>query len=97
MTHAYKISRLPSDYCTLAVAAWKALSDCELFEIEGKLVFTDDLDAFLEKENPERFCAYEFDSHAEFERWLLNAAADWCGNDELRPMLDALNRHLKLA
>lgn len=59
MTHAYKISRLPKDYCTLAVAAWKVLSDCELFEIEGKLVFTDDFDAFIEKENPERFCAYE--------------------------------------
>ena len=97
MTHAYKISRLPKDYCKLAVAAWKALSDCELFEIEGKLVFTDDLDAFLKKENPECFCAYEFDSHAAFERWLLNAVADWCTNSELRPMLDALNRHLKLA
>ena len=97
MTRVYKINRLPSDYCTLAVAAWKALSNCELFEIEGKLVFTDDLDAFLKKENPECFCAYEFDSHAAFERWLLNAVADWCTNSELRPMLDALNRHLKLA
>ena len=97
MTRAYKITHLPEGYCKLAVAAWKALSDCELFEIEGKLVFTDDFDAFIEKENPERFCAYEFDSHAAFERWLLNAVADWCTNSELRPMLDALNRHLKLA
>ena len=95
MTRAYKITRLPNDYCTLAVAAWKALSDCELFEIEGKLVFTDDLDAFLEKENPKRFCAYEFDSHAEFERWLLEAVADWCRNQPL--MLEALDSYIQPA
>ena len=50
MTRAYKITRLPEGYCKLAVAAWKALSDRELFEIDGKLVFTDDLEAYLEEE-----------------------------------------------
>ena len=40
MTRAYKITRLPDGYCKVAIAAWKALSDRELFEIEGKLVFT---------------------------------------------------------
>ena len=44
MTRAYKITRLPEGYCKVAVAAWKALGDRELFEIEGKLVFTDDLE-----------------------------------------------------
>ena len=48
MTRAYKITRLPDGYCKVAVAAWKALSDRELFEIEGRLVFTDDLTAYLE-------------------------------------------------
>ena len=47
MTRAYKITRLPDGYCKVAVAAWKALSDRELFEIEGKLVLTDDLTAYL--------------------------------------------------
>ena len=50
MTRAYKITRLPDGYCKVAVAAWKALGDRELFEIEGKLVFTDDLEAYLEEE-----------------------------------------------
>ena len=58
-------------------------------------MFTDDLDAFLEKENPERFCAYEFDSHAEFERWLLEAVADWCRNQPL--MLEALDSYIQPA
>ena len=47
MTRAYKITRLPDGYCKVAVAAWKALSDRELFEIEGKLVFTDDLESYM--------------------------------------------------
>ena len=47
MTRAYKITRLPDGYCKVAVAAWKALSDRELFEIEGKLVFTDDLESYI--------------------------------------------------
>ena len=47
MTRAYKITRLPDGYCKVAVAAWKALGDRELFEIEGKLVFTDDLESYI--------------------------------------------------
>ena len=92
MTRAYKITRLPEGYCKLAVAAWKALSDRELFEIEGKLVFTDDLEAYLEEETDVHFCADEFDSHAEFERWLLDAVADWCRNESL--MLEALDSYI---
>ena len=41
MTRAYKITRLPDGYCKVAVAAWKALGDRELSEMEGRLVFTD--------------------------------------------------------
>lgn len=47
MTRAYKITRLPDGYCKVAVAAWKALGDRELFEIEGRLVFTDDLESYM--------------------------------------------------
>ena len=58
MTRAYKITRLPDGYCKVAVAAWKALNDRELFEIEGKLVLTDDLTAYLGnyRFNREREC-----------------------------------------
>ena len=92
MTRAYKITHLPEGYCKMAVAAWKALSDRELFEIEGKLVFTDDLEAYLEEETDVHFCADEFDSHASFERWLLEAVADWCRNQPL--MLEALDSYI---
>ena len=92
MTRAYKITRLPDGYCKVAVAAWKALSDRELFEIEGRLVFTDDLTAYLEGGDRTAFCADEFDSHAVFEKWLLNAVAEWCRNDPL--MVDSLDQYL---
>ena len=92
MTRAYKITRLPEGYCKLAVAAWKALSDRELFEIEGKLVFTDDLEAYLEEETDVQFCADEFDSHAAFEKWLLHTAAGWCATDPM--MVDSLDQYL---
>ena len=49
MTHAYKISCLPEGYCKLAIAARNYLSDQELFEIDGKLVFTADSDALIVK------------------------------------------------
>lgn len=48
MTRAYKITHLPEGYSKLAIAAWKALNDRELFEIEGKLVFTESLEDYLE-------------------------------------------------
>ena len=70
MTRAYKITRLPDGYCKVAVAAWKALGDRELFEIEGRLVFTDDLESYMECGDRTAFCADEFDSHAAFEKWL---------------------------
>ena len=95
MTRAYKITRLPDGYCKVAVAAWKAFGDRELFEIEGKLVFTDDLEAYLEEETDVHFCADEFDSHAAFERWFLEAVADWCRNQPL--MLEALDSYIKPA
>ena len=38
------------------------------------------------------FCADEFDSHAAFEKWLLNAVAEWCRNDPL--MVDSLDQYL---
>ena len=95
MTRAYKITRLPEGYSKLAIAAWKALNDRELFEIEGKLVFTDCLEDYLEGNDPARYCVDEFDSHAEFEKWLLNAVADWIKDDPL--LIEDLDQYLKLA
>ena len=40
-------------------------------------------------------CFHEFDSHAEFEKWLLNTAAEWIKNDPL--MIEDLDQYLKLA
>jgi len=95
MTRAYKITRLPEGYCTLALAAWKSLTELELFEIEGKLVFTDGIEDYLLDNDMTSHCFYEFDSHAEFEKWLLNTVAEWIKNDPL--MIEDLDQFLKLA
>ena len=95
MTRAYKITRLPDGYCKVAVAAWKALSDRELFEIEGKLVFTDDLEAYLEDSVGTACCCDVFDSHAAFERWLLNCVADWIKKDPTT--ISDLDEYINLA
>ena len=95
MTRAYKITHLPEGYSKVAIAAWKALDDRELYEIEGKLVFTDCVEDFMLGNDPTTFCADEFDSHADFERWLLNTVAEWIRNDPI--MIDCLDPHLKLA
>ena len=92
LDHSTGRGEKPDGYCKVAVAARKALSDRELFEIEGKLVFTDDLEAYLEGGDRTAFCADEFDSHAAFEKWLLNAVAEWCRNDPL--MVDSLDQYL---
>ena len=81
----------------MATARWpsppgRRSATAELFEIEGKLVFTDDLTAYLEGGDRTAFCADEFDSHAAFEKWLLNAVAEWCRNDPL--MVDSLDQYL---
>ena len=55
-------------------------------------MFTDDLTAYLEGGDRTAFCADEFDSHAAFEKWLLNAVAEWCRNDPL--MVDSLDQYL---
>lgn len=95
MTRAYKITHLPEGYSKLAIAAWKSLNDRELFEIEGKLVFTDSLEDYLLDNDPTSYCVDEFDSHAEFEKWLLNAVAEWIKDDPL--MIEDLDQYLKLA
>lgn len=95
MTRAYKITHLPEGYSKLAVAAWKSLNDRELFEIEGKLVFTDSLEDYLEDNDPAHYCVDKFGSHAEFEKWLLNAVAEWIKDDPL--MIEDLDQYLKLA
>ena len=95
MTRAYKITRLPEGYSKLAIAAWKSLNDRELFEIEGKLVFTDSLEDYLLGNDMTCFCVDEFDSHAAFEKWLLNAIAEWIGDDPC--MIEELDQYLKLA
>lgn len=95
MTRAYKITYLPEGYSKLAVAAWKSLNDRELFEIEGKLVFTDSLEDYLLGNDPVSYCVDEFDSHAEFEKWLLNAVAEWIKDEPL--MIEDLDQYLELA
>ena len=95
MPHAYKITRLPEGYCTLALAAWKSLPELELFEIKGKLIFTDDIQRYLQDGDMSGQSLYEFASHEAFENWLLDTAAEWIKNHPT--MLDALNEHLKLA
>ena len=93
MTRAYKTSCLPEGYCKLAIAARNYLSDRELFEIEGKLVFTDDLEAYLEASVGTACCCDVFDSHAAFERWLLNCVADPFPLSNQREVMKALDVH----
>ena len=95
MTRAYKITHLPEGYSTLALAAWKSLSELELFEIEGKLVFTDNVEDYLLDIPMTGHCVQKFDSHAEFEKWLLNTVAEWIQKDTL--MIEDLDQFLKLA
>lgn len=95
MTRAYKITHLPEGYSKMAIAVWKSLNDRELFEIEGKLVFTDSLEDYLEGNDKVNYCVDEFDSYAEFEKWLLNTVAEWIKEDPL--MIDILDQYLKLA
>lgn len=95
MTRAYKITNLPEGYCKLAIAAWKCLYDRELFETEGKLVFTDDLEDYLDGNGEHNGCCDVFDSHADFERWLLNCVAEWIAMDPMT--LGGLDDYIKLA
>ena len=95
MRRYYKYDRLPEGYCKLAIAAWKSLPDYELFEIEGKLVYTDDVASYLEEDTEVGYMAEVFDSHFEFERWLLKTVVQWIEHDPL--MLDDLDEHIKLA
>ena len=53
------------------------------------------LEDYLEGNDPAHYCVDEFDSHAEFEKWLLNAVADWIKDDPL--MIEDLDQYLKLA
>ena len=95
MTRAYKITRLPEGYSKLAIAAWKALNDRELFEIEGKLVFTDAIEEYLLDESEVHYDVHEFDSHAAFEKWLLEGIAGWIKDDP--SMIEDLDQYLELA
>ena len=42
----YKITQLPNGFSKLAIAARNALDDRDLFEIDGRLVFTDDIERY---------------------------------------------------
>lgn len=82
MTRAYKITRLPDGYCKVAVAAWKALSDRELFEIEGRLVFTDDLESYMEGGDRTAFCAtniivFDYPYNCDYKFKDLTRAFSW--------------------
>lgn len=91
-SHPYKITKLPEGFSKLAIAAWKVLDDRELFEIDGTLVFTDDIASYLNGAPRGSFCADEFSSFAAFESWLLTAADGWRKNDCGSPMRAALDQ-----
>ena len=95
MPRTYKYTRLPEGYCTLARAVRVNLPDLELFEIEGKLIFTDDIQRYLLGEDMTGSSLHEFSSHEEFEDWLLDTATEWIKNHPT--MLEALDERLKLA
>ena len=91
-SHPYKITKLPEGFSKLAIAAWKVLDDRELFEIDGTLVFTDDIECHLNSAPRGSFCVDEFPSFAAFEKWLLAAADGWRKNDYGSPMRAALDQ-----
>ena len=91
-SHPYKITQIPEGFSKLAIAAWKVLDDRELFEIDGTLVFTDDIESYLNGAPRGSFCADEFHSFAAFEKWLLAAADGWRKNDCGSPMRAALDQ-----
>ena len=95
--HVYKINRLPEGFSKLAIAARNSLDDRDLFEIDGKLVFTDGIERYLKKEDDcAVFCTDEFPSFAAFEQWLLDTVADWLKSG-CTPMIDCLDEHIKPA
>ena len=95
-SHPYKITKLPEGFSKLAIAAWKVLDDRELFEIDGTLVFTDDLESYLNGAPRDSFCANEFHSFAAFDTWLLAAADGWRKNNCGSPMRAALDQFIDL-
>lgn len=95
MTRAYKFTHLPEGYSVLATAAWQVLTEHELYEIEGKLVFTDAIEEYLLDESEVHYDVHEFDSHAAFEKWLLEGIAGWIKDDP--SMIEDLDQYLELA
>ena len=95
-SHPYKITQLPEGFSKLAIAARNALDDRELFEIDGTLVFTDDIERYLEGAPCGSFCADEFPSFAALEKWLLDTVAAWLSS-ECTPMIDCLNERINPA
>ena len=92
----YKITQLPNGFSKLAIAVRNALDDRDLFEIEGRLVFTDDIERYLEGAPCGSFCADEFLSFAALEKWLLDTVAAWLSSD-CTPMIDCLNERINPA
>ena len=95
-SHPYKITKLPEGFSKLAIAAWKVLDDRELFEIDGTLVFTDDIESYLNGAPRDSFCANECHSFAAFEKWLLAAADGWRKSNCGSPMRAALDQFIDL-
>ena len=93
-SHPYKITQLPEGFSKLALAAWKALDDRELFEIVGTLVFTVGIASYLDGAPRGSFSADEFSSFPAFEKCLLAAADGWRKNNCGSPMRAALDQFI---
>ena len=84
-----KIRRRTCAYCH------REIRQDTCYMIDKDVVCPDCLEDYLEGNDPAHYCVDEFDSHAEFEKWLLNAVADWIKDDPL--MIEDLDQYLKLA
>lgn len=80
MAHVTRLYTLPEGHSKLATAAWNAMEEVEdkaLYKVNEKLVFTDDLDYYLEGADKMLFDAFEFSSDEEFEEFLLDMVTEW--------------------
>ena len=68
MKKRYRITTLPDGFSREALAAFAELGDCELFEINGRLVLIKDRNTPDDREDD---VYVEFASFAQLEEWLL--------------------------
>jgi len=94
MTKYYEITRPPKGFSKLAAAAWFSLPDQRLYEVDGKLIFTDDIEECLKEDSEVLVIREEHDSFASFEASLLLGIAGWCTEDPA--MIAEMEKYLKL-